>query len=250
MRTDPDANPFAQAQAAAVNSAATREKSLSYAKSLSEIPAKGPVSANEFSAAITTPAVEYINGLIKTAGGDFQISDPKDLANVQNIRKLEGLRAQSQTSVAGQRAYAALEKAMSTVPTQANTPEGAALLFSDILQSEQTPMDYYRHLNMMRDYALKNNLVTGQDQANLIGTGSYQNFMDRYANQQAAEKKALQELFLMPLTYKDANGQPQKTSALSYLVSTNGNPPPALKKMISEKYGPEIFRYFDRSGRG
>lgn len=250
LRTDPDANPFAQAQAAAVNSAATREKSLSYAKSLSEIPAKGPVSANEFSAAITTPAVEYINGLIKTAGGDFQISDPKDLANVQNIRKLEGLRAQSQTSVAGQRAYAALEKAMSTVPTQANTPEGAALLFSDILQSEQTPMDYYRHLNMMRDYALKNNLVTGQDQANLIGTGSYQNFMDRYANQQAAEKKALQELFLMPLTYKDANGQPQKTSALSYLVSTNGNPPPALKKMISEKYGPEIFRYFDRSGRG
>jgi hypothetical protein len=250
LRTDPDANPFAQAQTAAVGSAGTREKSLSYAKSLSEIPAKGPVSANEFSAAIATPAIEYVNGLIHTLGGGFQIADPKDLANVQNIRKLEGLRAQAQTSVAGQRAYAALERAMSTVPTQANTPEGAALLFSDILQSEQTPMDYYRHLNMMRDYALKNNLVTGQDQANLIGTGSYQNFMDRYANQQAAEKKALQELFLLPVTYKDANGKSQTTSAMSYLISYNGNPPPAIRKMYEEKYGPEIFRYFDRSGRG
>lgn len=250
LRTDPDANPFASAKTAAESSTGLREKSLIYAKSLSEIPAKGKVSANEFSAAYATPAVELINGLIKTAGGNFQIADPKDLANVQNVRKLEGLRAQAQTSGAGQRAYAALERAMSTVPTQANTPEGAALLFSDILQTEQASMDYYRHLNLMRDYALKNNLVTGQDQANLIGTGSYQNFMDRYAGQLASEKQALTELFLLPVTYKDANGKSQTTSAMSYLISYNGNPPPAVKKMYEEKYGPEIFRYFDRSGRG
>jgi hypothetical protein len=118
-----------------------------------------------------------------------------------------------------------------------------------MLMREQLPADYYRHLDLQRRYALDNGLVTGEDQAKLLGTGTFKNFMDQYAGQQMREKSALREMFLTPLQYTDANGTAQKTSLMSYLMSKNGQPPDELRAVIEKKYGPQILRYFNTSAR-
>jgi hypothetical protein len=244
-----DASAYTQASVEAQNAVVSRRDTMNYAKSLSELPTKGLVSANTWSANISTPAVNYINGLIHSLGGDFSISSPKDLENAETIKKFEGLRANAQATQAGQHSFSALQQALNTVPTQSNTAGGAASLTADMLMREQLPADYYRHLDLQRRYALENGLVTGEDQAKLLGTGTFKNFMDQYAGQQMREKAALREIFLTPLAYKDANGANQKTSLMSYLISTNGQPPSELRAVVEKKYGPQIFRYFNTAAR-
>jgi hypothetical protein len=246
-----DATAYADAASGASNSMINRPRSLSYAKSLSELPAKGPISSNAFSAEVTTPFIEYVNGLIHSipGGGDINIARPEDLANVETLRKISGLQATAQATQAGQHSWSALQSALATTPTQRNTPMGAANLMSDILMQEQLPIDYYSHLDIMKNYAQQKGLVTGEDQAKMLGTGTFKNFMDRYSQQQMQEKESLKQIFLTPLEYKDANGQPVKTSLMSYMISHGGQVPEALRPEIEKRYGTEIYRYFNTAGK-
>lgn len=246
-----DAKAYEEAASGASNSMINRPRSLSYAKSLSELPAKGPISSNVFSAEVTTPFIEYVNGLIHSipGGGDINIAKPEDLANAETIRKISGLQANAQATQAGQHSWSALQSALATTPTQRNTPMGAANLMSDILMQEQLPIDYYSHLDIMKNYAQQKGLVTGEDQAKMLGTGTFKNFMDRYSQQQMQEKESLKQIFLTPLDYKNASGQPVKTSLMSYMISHGGQVPEALRPEIEKRYGTEIYRYFNTAGK-
>ena len=246
-----DAKAYEEAASGASNSMINRPRSLSYAKSLSELPAKGPISSNVFSAEVTTPFIEYVNGLVHSipGGGDINIAKPEDLANAETIRKISGLQANAQATQAGQHSWSALQSALATTPTQRNTPMGAANLMSDILMQEQLPIDYYSHLDIMKNYAQQKGLVTGEDQAKMLGTGTFKNFMDRYSQQQMQEKESLKQIFLTPLEYKDASGQPVKTSLMSYMISHGGQVPEALRPEIEKRYGTEIYRYFNTAGK-
>lgn len=244
LEKSPEANPFDAQAVVAAEANKNRQQRLMLARSLGEIPREGLVSANEFSAKVATPVVQYVNGLLNTIGADFRINKAEDLANAEIARKISTQLASRQTNESGQRAYGALEEIMKAIPSQMNTPQGAGALVADIMMIGQREQDIDRYLRKMREHAEKETGVN-VNESRYIGRGLVDEYLKRMDSTYTKEKENLKKMYLQPLEYKDKDtGQTVKTYLMPFIIQNGGKLPKKLEDAVKEKYGEDILRYF------
>ncbi len=241
-----ETNPFEAQSAAARASLRDLTGRNALTAAIASQPREGSMlSPNKFSAAVSQPIVEYVNGLLTNLNTGFTIADPKDLGNLDVIDKISRQLALQRTDEAGQRANAALVETLKAVPSRSTTPQGAAQLLADLYVMQQMDIDLDRFYRQSRDYA-QQNYNLDQRQSQYIGQGLADEFMSNMAGQYAKEKQQIAALFNMPITTTNRKtGKKEKTYAITEIAKNNGIISDQLKSLLLEKgISPETFRYF------
>ena len=244
LASSPSANPFDAQNAVASEALTGLGQRNMFAKALGEIPRNAAaVSSGKFSTDVATPVVSWVNSILSTVGAP-PITSLSDLSNAEVARKISTQLATKQTTESGQRAYGALQQILTAIPTQANTPEGAANLIADIYQVQQREIDLNRYLMQARNVA-ETRTGLNRNESRYIGDGLVDNFSRRMEQKYAEEKKMLADLYRTPLTYRDeATGKVVKTYVLPYIAARAGRLPPDLQEKFVKQYGSEVLRYF------
>jgi hypothetical protein len=250
-------SPFRGWAMAADSARESARERLTLAKSLAETPRSSSlVQSGEFSAQSGTPVVQWVRSTLSSLGADESllnsIARPQDLANVEVTKKISQLMAAKIASGGDQRSFQALEAALRAVPTQANTPGGAATLIADLFLASQEAIDKESFGRNVRSY-VENPNTFGMDirQSEWVGRGLDQEFSRRMRPVYEREKKILEEMYKTPMI---SAGKPTGEYLMSYVIKNGGRiPDDGLRKKFVEKYGQEgmnVLRYFSGGTRG
>jgi hypothetical protein len=210
----------------------------SLASQLGSLPSGGLLTPGALQPAIAA-AVGTVNSLLSSVGSNEQLL-PQELGTSEGANKIaRGLALELQRG-SGSRAFAELTAALQTVPTAANSPEGASRILSDIYVGRQ------RSIDMNNFYTL------AQDQLRSLGLNerqlrhANQTLSNEFARRQDAnygrEREHLREMF----TYKfrDPNNNNQEIPLVPYIIQNASNLSPEFRRNIEGLFGPGILRYF------
>lgn len=239
------ANPFTDQDQIASEARSKVQTRNDFARAMTEIPESGFVSSNIFSSKVATPVVEAVNGFLRTLNlpDDVRIARPEDLKNVETVKKIAAQLGFANTSEAGQRSNASLERWLSAIPSQANTPQGAAGLVAELYLMQQREIDLDNFYRTFRRSAEKHTQTPAE--AMYVGEGLSDEFSKRMDKQYADEKKALSDIFLERIPMKNKNtGKVEQVPLMSVLAQTAGKPPQGVADYVRGKYGDNVLRYF------
>ena len=210
----------------------------SLASQLGSLPSSGLLTPGALQPVIAS-AVGTINSLLSSVGSNEQLL-PQELGTSEGANKISrGLALELQRG-SGSRAFQELAAMLQTVPTAANSPEGASRILSDIYVGRQ------RSIDMNNFYTL------AQDQLRSLGLNEHQlrhanqTLSNEFARRQDAnygrEREHLREMF----TYKfrDPNNNNQEIPLVPYIIQNASNLSPEFRRNIEGLFGPGILRYF------
>jgi hypothetical protein len=236
-RLMPQYSPFAEQSAIADTFRGNKLELNSFAKSFTGLPESGLTASGnpEFFRSFA----RGIASLARAAGLPGEgFASASDLAELENIYKSATRQAVQAASEAQQRSRAALLDVMNSIPSAANTPEGAAKLFSMLYVASQKEIDKDRFYREVQDNVSRR--FPGQpDLANYVGRGLSDAYDSRMTGQYEKEKTSIENMF--KFTIRGLNVSPANFLLKNYDKIIRD---PNWREYYSKNFGPEIFRYF------
>lgn len=237
LKQEPDY--FTPQDALARTAAEQKQIVLPLAGALAALPEKGSIYTSGKFQEIANPVVSVLNNLAAVAGVPNLISDPKQLANQEEVKKL-ARQLQGVSTPEGQHAYAAFRDTMEALPTIMNSPGGQAKLVAQLLTNGQRITD-------KNDYFTKwNDAASGPDKrfsewARSTSREANRSFDEKYNNSfYAKERDNLEKMFKQKVAGPD--GKP--VSLLAYLSTNSADLNEKQKSELRQRYGDGILRYF------
>jgi hypothetical protein len=244
LAADPTNIPFTQQDAAARAAQSGTLGRNTYVNAISSLDLS---NRGKFAEQVKTPLLQWVRDTARGFGVPdsilSQVVSFDQLAQPEILTKIRTQAAFDRDNAAKQRSFDSFMAQLQGLPGQGNSPEAASALVAEMLLTPQRDIDLNNFYNLSRDYAVKKGGITA-DQAQYIGRGLEQKFMERQQEKYAAEKKALMDMMFTPIKVPDANGQVKQMNVLQYLTQTGGNVPPKVKAQIEGMFGQDITRVF------
>lgn len=230
---------FTPQQAIAANAATQKQSLLPFGGALAALPADSDPLAGGEAQKVIGPVMGVLQGIGNIFG--FQVTDPNKIADYEEVKK-EVARLRAQMAQAGnQSAVSALDRLGEGLPSNLNTKEAQARLYSTLLIANQREIDKNNFYNEWFEAA------RGPDGENARGAGKTgrlatakfdQKFNQEFYN---ADKKNLEKMFRAVVEMPDGS-----TQNLLFMLTQGGKPlPQELKDAIAKNYGERVFRYFN-----
>jgi len=207
------------------------------AGTLASLPTKGSIYTSGKLQEVANPVMSVLNNLAAAAGNPSLISDPKQLTNQEEVKKLVNQLQQAATSDTQQRAFAAFREMAEGLPSLLTSPGGQARLMPQILAASQRELD---RNNFFVDWAK----AAGGDKGRFAEWAKYSSreanraFDGEYNNAfYARERDALERMFKDKIRGTD-------TSVLAHVAMNAASLTPKQKESIRKEYGDRILRYF------
>jgi hypothetical protein len=133
-----------------------------------------------------------------------------------------------------------LTAALASVPTSANSPEGAANILADIYVSQQRAIDMNNFYTRAHQQ-LRNMGITDEKQMSYTNQELANDFAERQNAIYGRERENLQKMFMQ--TIRDPQtGQTMRL--VPYIVDHADSMSPEFRRNIESFFGPGILRYF------
>lgn len=244
LAADPTNIPFTQQDAAARTAQAGTLGRNTYVNAISSLDLS---NRGKFAEQVKTPLLQWVRDTARGFGVPdsvlSQVVSFDQLAQPEILTKIRTQAAFDRDNAAKQRSFDSFMAQLQGLPGQGNSPEAASALVAEMLLTPQRDIDLNNFYNLARDYAVKKGGIPA-DQAQYIGRGLEQKFMERQQEKYAAEKKALMDMMFTPIKVPDANGQVKQMNVLQYMTQTGGNVPPKVRAQIEGMFGQDITRVF------
>jgi hypothetical protein len=226
----------AAAEGARIAQDSTQQRN-SLASELASLPTSGLFTPGAMQPAVAS-TVGMINSALSSVGSRVQIL-PQELGTTEGANKISRELAFALQRGSGSRAASELIQALATVPTAANSPQGAANILSDIYVGQQRNID------------MNNFYVRARDQLSNMGLNEIQlrhasqELANEFAQRQDAnygrEREALRNIYMQEVEDPQTK---QRIRLLPYIIQHADSMSPAFVRNIEERFGPGILRYF------
>lgn len=230
---------FTPQQSIAANAATQKQSLLPFGGSLAALPADNDVLAGGIPQQVLGPLVGTIQGLGNIFG--FSVKDPDKIADYEEVKKEVARLRASMAQAGNQSAVSALDRLGEGLPSNLNTKEAQARLYSTLLIANQREIDKNKFYNEWFEAArgADGEFARGANKTGRLATDRF----DAKFNQEKYndDKKKLERIFKSQLDMPDG-----KSQNLFFVLSQGGQPlPQKVKDLIADKYGADIFRYFN-----
>jgi hypothetical protein len=147
--TPPD---YKQIQAGSSSSVASKTQINELIKNLQTSPAGGPITSQYF-----MPIAQKANDILRGVG--LPEISPETLASSEAVQKLSAEFAAQMQRAGNSRAAAEFTSLLSTLPTNANSPEGKKKLSASILVNNQRAIDMQNFATAYKDEAIRQGIT-------------------------------------------------------------------------------------------
>jgi len=147
--TPPD---YKQIQAGSSSSVASKTQINELIKNLQTSPAGGPITSQYF-----MPIAQKANDILRSVG--LPEISPETLASSEAVQKLSAEFAAQMQRAGNSRAAAEFTSLLSTLPTNANSPEGKKKLSASILVNNQRAIDMQNFATAYKDEAIRQGIT-------------------------------------------------------------------------------------------
>jgi hypothetical protein len=229
-------NPFTGQASLAQAERENRFTRNTLAKAFVELPAS---QSGVFSAEVANPLFNYVSSALTFFGVSPEflkqyVRDPKDIANQEVVNKITTQLAQQMQTEGGGVALGKFMALLESIPRLYNTKTGQADLVASMFVNSQRNLDVDRFNNLYRN-ALQDAGGLNSAQSGYAGRGLEAEFSQRQDPYYPIEKSIISDMFLSKVKIT-SNGQQKEVPLLKFVIDSGGEIPPALKKVIVDKY--------------
>jgi hypothetical protein len=231
-------NPYPEAAATARVAQESLLQRNTLAAELAKLPTSGLLTPGALQPFFAR-TVGTINSILSSVGSEERILE-RELGTSESTQKIGREMALAIQRGQGSRALGELTAALATVPTTANSPEGAANILADIYVSQQRAIDM-NNFYIRSHQQLRNMGITDEKQMSYANQQLANEFAERQNAIYGRERENLQKMFMQTIR----NPQTGQTMRLvPYIVDHADSMSPEFRRNIESFFGPGILRYF------
>ena len=211
------------------------------AASFAALPAAGSISSSGKAQEFLQPAMATLNNFASIAGRPDLIQDPSILTNQNEVNKLVNQLQQGRLSDSQLRAVSAFKELAEGIPSLSTSPGGQYALMSKLLSTNMREIDKDQFFKEWQE-AGRGDRGQYRDYVRLTSREANRAFDENYTDAfYAAERKAIEKMF-KDTAPDPKTGKPLKV--MEYMAKYGNDLGDEEKKVVKEKYGPNILRYF------
>ncbi|CAB4155637.1 Domain of unknown function DUF4214 [uncultured Caudovirales phage] len=225
----------------ATNARAQQQVLVPLSASFAALPAAGSISTSGKAQELLQPVMATLNNLASITGKPNLIQDPSILMNQEEVNKLVNQLQQGRLSDSQLRAVSAFKELAEGIPSLSTSPGGQYALMSKLLSTNMREIDKDKFFT---DWQAAGRGDRGQyrDYVRLTSREANRAFDQTYTDAfYAAERQTLEKMF-KDTAPDPKTGKPIKI--MEYMAKYGNDLGDEEKKIVKEKYGPNVLRYF------